>query len=79
MLDMEVNQELLFEQLGLDSSPEGIDHFIQTHRLDPNTPMHEADFWNPSQRDFIISHWKKDNEWAIVIDQLSEQLTNDTK
>lgn len=74
---MNVTQELLFQQLGLDSSIEGIEKFIDTHRLDLNTPMPEADFWTDAQRDFIISHWKKDDEWAIVIDQLNEQLHDD--
>jgi hypothetical protein len=75
MLDMDVIQELLFEQLGLDSSDQAIEEFIRTHQLNANTPMHEAEFWNDAQRDFIISHWRKDDEWSIVIDQLSEQLT----
>ncbi|WP_298142595.1 DUF2789 family protein [uncultured Acinetobacter sp.] len=74
MLDMDVTQELLFQQLGLDSSPEAIEQFIATHQLDINTPMHQADFWTTSQKDFLISHWKKDDEWAMVIDQLNEQM-----
>ncbi|MDY6550674.1 DUF2789 family protein [Acinetobacter faecalis] len=45
MLDMDVTQELLFQQLGLDSSKEGIEKFIDTHRLDLNTAMPAADFW----------------------------------
>ncbi|MBI1451682.1 MULTISPECIES: DUF2789 family protein [Acinetobacter] len=77
MLDMNVTQELLFQQLGLDSTPEAIEQFIQTHQLTLDTPMHKADFWTKSQRDFLISHWKKDDEWAMVIDQLNEQLHAD--
>ena len=77
MLDMEVTQELLFQQLGLDSSSEAIEKFINNHQLNLDTPMHKADFWSKSQRDFLISHWKKDDEWAIVIDQLNEQLHAD--
>ena len=76
MLDMQITQELLFQQLGLDSSDEAIEQFIKTHKLDAHTPMHQADFWSPAQRDFIISHWKNDGDWSIVIDQLSEQLTH---
>lgn len=76
MLDMDVTQELLFQQLGLNSSQEEIEKFIDTHRLDLNTPMPEAKFWTSSQRDFIVSHWRKDDEWAMVIDQLNEQLHN---
>ena len=77
MLDMDVTQELLFQQLGLDSSPEAIEQFIQTHQLTLEVPMHQADFWTQSQRDFLISHWKKDDDWAMVIDQLNEQLHAD--
>ncbi len=42
-------------------------------------PLHEAAFWTKSQRDFIISHWKKDDEWAIVVDVLNEQLHTEHK
>ncbi|MBP7793940.1 DUF2789 domain-containing protein [Acinetobacter portensis] len=77
MLDMDVTQELLFQQLGLDSSKEGIEKFIDTHRLDLNTAMPAADFWTDSQSNFLISHWGKDDEWSMVIDQLNEQLHND--
>ena len=37
-------------------------------------PLHKAAFWTPAQHDFIISHWKKDDEWAMVVDILNEQL-----
>lgn len=74
MLDMQVTLELLFEQLGLDSDEAAIDQFIEQHQLDQNMPLHKAPFWNRSQQDFIISHWKKDDEWAIVIDSLNALL-----
>ena len=37
--------------------------------------MHQADFWSPSQREFLSSHWQKDDEWAIVVDTLNELLS----
>ena len=74
MLDMQVTMELLFDQLGLDSSEQAIDAFVAAHQLDQNTPMHEAPFWSQSQHDFIISHWKKDDEWALIIDELNALL-----
>lgn len=74
MFDQQPTLELFFEQLGLDASPEGIDQFIETHQITMDVPLHEAPFWTKSQRDFIISHWKKDDDWAIVVDILNEQL-----
>ncbi|WP_111885949.1 DUF2789 family protein [Acinetobacter sp. CFCC 11171] len=71
--------ELFFEQLGLDATPEGIDQFIETHQITMDVPLHEAPFWTKSQRDFIISHWKKDDDWAIVVDILNEQLHTEHK
>ena len=66
MFDQQPTLELFFDQLGLDSSELDI-------------PLHEAAFWTKSQRDFIISHWKKDDEWAIVVDVLNEQLHTEHK
>ena len=74
MLDMNVTLELLFEQLGLDSEQAAIDRFVEEHQLDQNTPLHEASFWSKNQRDFIIGHWKRDDEWAIVVDTLNALL-----
>lgn len=81
MFDQQPTLELLFEQLGLDSSEDAIDQFISAHQLDRDTGIHQASFWTDSQRSFIISHWKKDDEWAIVVDSLNAQLhvENDTK
>lgn len=74
MLDMNVTLELLFEQLGLDSDEAAIDQFITDHQLDQNTPLHEASFWSESQKNFLISHWKKDDEWALMVDELNALL-----
>ena len=74
MLDMQVTMELLFEQLGLDADEAAIDHFIEQHQLDQNTALHQAPFWSENQRNFIISHWKKDDEWAIMVDSLNALL-----
>ena len=74
MFDQQPTLELFFEQLGLDASAEAIDRFIETHQLTMDIPLHKAPFWTPSQHDFIISHWKKDDDWAMVVDILNEQL-----
>ncbi|WP_122901093.1 DUF2789 family protein [Acinetobacter sp. B51(2017)] len=74
MFDGHPTLELLFEQLGLDSSEAAIETFIADHQLDQNMPLHKAPFWSQSQHDFIISHWKKDDDWAIVVDELNALL-----
>ena len=74
MFDQQPTLELFFEQWGLDASAEAIEQFIDTHQLTMDVPLHKAPFWTPSQHDFIISHWKKDDDWAMVIDILNEQL-----
>lgn len=67
----------LFEQLGLDSSAEGIALFISTHQLNPQTKITEADYWTEAQRQFFAEKIKSDGEWAIVVDQLNESLHED--
>lgn len=79
MFDQQPTLELLFEQLGLEASPEAIDQFIESHQLTSDIPLHKAAFWSKAQHDFIISHWKSDDEWAIVIDVLNEQLHTEHK
>ncbi|OTG81275.1 hypothetical protein B9T33_06275 [Acinetobacter sp. ANC 5054] len=79
MFDQQPTLELFFEQLGLDGSSDAIDQFIETHQITMDVPLHEAPFWSKSQRDFIISHWKKDDDWAMVVDILNEQLHKEHK
>ena len=74
MFDQQPTLELLFEQLGLDASQEAIDKFIESHQSTTDIPLHHAPFWTQAQHDFLISHWKKDDEWAMVVDILNEQL-----
>ncbi|WP_139115176.1 DUF2789 family protein, partial [Acinetobacter pittii] len=40
--------------------------------------LHEASFWSKGQSDFLKSHWEKDDEWIVVIDELNEQLHEDS-
>ena len=68
----------LFEQLGLDSSAEGIALFISTHQLSAQTKITEADYWTPAQQQFLAEKIKSDGEWAIVVDQLNESLHEDS-
>lgn len=74
MFESQPTLELLFEQLGLEATPEAIEQFIQTHQIAAETKLHEAEFWSVGQRQFLESHWEKDDEWAIVVDELNQQL-----
>ncbi|MFH7767627.1 DUF2789 family protein [Acinetobacter sp. BSP-28] len=74
MFEQRPTLELFFEQLGLESSSEAMDEFIRTHQIGMDVPLHKAPFWSQSQHDFLISHWKKDDEWAMMVDILNEQL-----
>ena len=69
--------ELLFSQLGLACSPAAIELYIRTHQLPATQALHDAPFWSRSQRDFLISHLVQDDDWAIWIDELNQQLHMD--
>jgi hypothetical protein len=70
--------ELLFTQLGLASSPAAIELYVRTHQLKANENLHDASFWNKSQRDFLISHLIADDDWVMWIDELNQQLHMDS-
>lgn len=75
MFDEKPTLKLLFEQLGLPSEDAQITTFIAQHQLAKNVMLHQADFWTDSQRDFLTSHWQSDDNWSLVIDELSELLS----
>lgn len=66
--------ENLFEQLGLQSSPQAIDEFIAHHRLNDYRTLADAAFWTPAQAEFIRECWQADSDWAGVVDQLDARL-----
>ncbi len=66
--------DLLFSQLGLANSPAAIELYIRTHQLPANVSLHDAPFWNKSQRALLISHLVQDDDWAIWVDELNQQL-----
>ncbi|MDM1764015.1 DUF2789 family protein [Acinetobacter sichuanensis] len=68
----------LFEQLGLDSSEAGISKFIETHQLDAETSIVQANIWTESQRQFLAEKLSSDGEWATIVDQLNESLHEDS-
>lgn len=76
---MEMHQhtlETLFEQLGLPSSHNDIQRFIEhySQQLDHASPLHKADFWNHSQSAFLKEAKEEDADWAEVVDQLDNLL-----
>ena len=78
MFEQQPTLKLLFEQLGLEADDASIESFVKTHQLGAGQKLHEAEFWSAGQRDFLKSHWEKDDDWAIVIDELNQQLHLDS-
>lgn len=66
--------ETLFEQLGLDSTPEAIDAFIGAHPLGEDVKLIDAPFWTPQQAAFLKEELREDAEWAIPVDELNQRL-----
>lgn len=64
----------LFEQLGLDASHDGIEHFLAGHRLPPDMELVAAPFWTRAQANFLKEGLQDDSDWAEVIDQLNVSL-----
>ena len=76
-MQSKLSLELLFSQLGLANSPAAIELYVRTHQLPAHLSLHEAPFWNKSQRSLLISHLVQDDDWAIWIDELNQQLHMD--
>ncbi|WP_296403902.1 DUF2789 domain-containing protein [Psychrobacter sp.] len=70
----EYNLNELFAQLGLESSDEAIDKFIDEHKLSKEESLTDASFWTDSQRAFLKEEWKLDAAWVEVIDELNVRL-----
>lgn len=64
----------LFAQLGLDDTPEAIDQFIASHKLDEQTRLEDAPFWSPAQSDFLRQALEADSDWAELVDELNAEL-----
>ncbi|MEH6550795.1 MAG: DUF2789 domain-containing protein [Pseudomonadales bacterium] len=65
----------LFDQLGLESTDEAVDTFINRNSpLPDNVMLHKADFWNPSQASFLKQMKDEDADWAEIVDQLDAML-----
>lgn len=70
----EYNMNELFAQLGLDSSDEAIDKFIEKNQLAKEEKLIEANIWNDNQRMFLQEEWEKDAAWVEIIDDLNVRL-----
>ena len=66
--------ELLFSQLGLANSAAAIELYVRTHQLPANVSLHDAPFFFFLQRALLISHLVQDDDWAIWVDELNQQL-----
>lgn len=73
----EYNMNELFAQLGLDSSDEAIDKFIEDNQLAKEEKLTESDIWNDNQRMFLQEEWSKDAVWVETIDELNVRLHPD--
>lgn len=65
----------LFDQLGLDSSEEAIDHFVDKNKsISSHLELHEAEFWTSSQASFLKEMKDEDSDWSAVVDLLDTML-----
>ena len=64
----------LFAQLGLDSSDEAIDAFVERHQLAKDEELIKSDVWNDNQRMFLQEEWTKDAAWVEIIDDLNVRM-----
>jgi len=65
----------LFDQLGLNSSEQAVEEFINRNRPLPGSiELHNADFWNASQASFIKQVIDDDADWVEIVDHLDAML-----
>ncbi|MGE6794894.1 MULTISPECIES: DUF2789 family protein [Psychrobacter] len=73
----EYSMNELFAQLGLDSSDEAIDSFIEKHQLAKDEELIKSDIWNDNQRMFLQEEWTQDAAWVETIDELNVRMHPD--
>ena len=64
----------LFEQLGLASGTEQINHFIHEHSLATGERLQEAKFWTTAQASFLQEAIADDSDWVELVDHLDVAL-----
>ena len=67
----------LFAQLGLESSDEAIDAFVEQHQLAKGEDLIKSKVWSDSQRMFLQEEWNKDAAWVEIIDDLNVRMHPD--
>ena len=73
----EYNMNELFAQLGLDSSDEAINQFIEKNKLAKDEKLVDSDIWTDNQRTFLQEEWQKDAAWVETIDELNVRMHPD--
>lgn len=73
----EYNIQTLFEQLGLDSSPEAIGKFISENPLAKDERLIDAAVWTENQRKFLTDAWEQDAQWSEAVDELNVRMHPD--
>ncbi|MDN3652597.1 DUF2789 domain-containing protein [Thalassotalea ponticola] len=67
--------ELLFEQLGLESSPKAMQAFVEHNKgLPRDMHLSDAPFWSDSQARFLQQAIEQDSDWCEVVDVLDSML-----
>ena len=75
MMDAQFNDlSSLFSQLGLETEPEAIVQFLKQHSLKKDEKLEDADFWNASQKAFLVEERELDAQWCEAIDELDTLL-----
>ncbi|WP_040260587.1 DUF2789 family protein [Pseudomonas massiliensis] len=77
MEDVHHDLESLFAQLGLGTSAEEIDRFIDEHQLPGDVKVSEAPFWSQAQASFLKEAIMADGEEAPWVDELNTRLHHD--
>ncbi|WP_201557267.1 DUF2789 family protein [Psychrobacter sp. 72-O-c] len=67
----------LFAQLGLESSDDAINKFVEEHQLAKSEKLTESNVWTDSQRMFLQEEWTKDAAWVEIIDDLNVRMHPD--
>ena len=75
--ELEYNMNELFAQLGLDSSDEAINQFIEKNKLAKDEKLVDSDIWTDNQRMFLQEEWQKDAAWVETIDELNVRMHPD--
>ena len=66
----------LFQQLGLADDARSIECFIDAHRpLPDETHVVDAEFWTPTQSQFLREKLAEDGDWSGLVDSLGSLLS----